>query len=93
MDKMTMPDVQLMQASGVTTSTIDDWSTMMGTTPATNDSSSQSTASQGANRPSLQGLPIYKSGTIYTHSYVQTNKNMYNWILINKCSSIDLFRN
>ena len=52
MNKMKMQDVQLMQASGVTTSTIDDQSTVMGTTPATNGTSSQCTASQGANRPS-----------------------------------------
>ena len=52
MDKMKTQDVQLTQASGVTMSTDDDWSTMTGTTPATNHSSSQGTASQGANRPS-----------------------------------------
>ena len=43
-----MQDVQLMQASGVTTSTEDDWNTVMGTTPTTNVSSSQGTSSQGA---------------------------------------------
>ena len=52
MDKMKMQDAQLTQASGVTMSTNDDESTMMGTTPATNSSSSQGTASEGANRPS-----------------------------------------
>ena len=50
MDKMTMQDAQLTQAGGVTMSTNDDWSTMTGTTPTTNGSSSQGTASQGANR-------------------------------------------
>ena len=93
MDKMKMQDAQLTQASGVTTSTIDDWSTTMGTTPVTNGSSSQGTASQGANRPPWQGLQIHKSGTIYTHSYVQTNKHMYDWILLNTCSSINIFCN
>ena len=33
------------------------------------------TASQGANRPSWQGLQFHKSRTIYTHSYAQTNNN------------------
>ena len=47
MDKMKMQDAQLMQASGVTTSTDDDWNTVTVTTPATNSSSSQGTASQG----------------------------------------------
>ena len=93
MDKMKMQDAQLTQASGVTMSTDDDRSTMTGTTPATNGSSSQGTASQGANRPSWQSLLIHKSGTIYTHSYAQTNKHMYNWILLNTSSSIDLFCN
>ena len=91
MDKMKMQDGQLMQASGVTMSTISD--PMMGTTPTTNGSSSQGTTSQGTNRPSWQGLQIHKSGTIYTHSYAQTNKYMYDWILLNTCSSIDLFCN
>ena len=80
MDKMKMQDAQLMQASGDTMSTIDDRSSVMGTTPATNGTSSQGTASQEANRPSWQGLEIHKSGTIYTHSYAQTNKHMYDWI-------------
>ena len=93
MEKMKMQDVQLMQASGVTMSTDDDWSTVMGTTPATNGSSCQGTASQGANRPSWQGLQIHKSGTIHTHSYAQTNKHMYDWILLNTCSLINLFCN
>ena len=65
-----------MQASGAKTSTDDDQSTMMGSTPATNGLSSQGTASQEANRPAWQGLQIDKSGTIYTHSYMQTNKYM-----------------
>ena len=93
MDKMKMQGVQVMQASGITMSTNDDWRTMTGTTPTTNGSSSQGNASQGANRPSWQGLQIHKSGTIYTHSYVQTNKHLYDWILLNICSSIDLFCN
>ena len=93
MDKMKMQDAQLMQASGFTMSTDDDWSTMTGTTPTTNSSSSQGTASQAANRPSWQGLQIHKSGTICTHSYVQTNKYIYNWILLDTCSSIDLVCN
>ena len=93
MDKMKMQDVQLTQASGVTTSTNDDLSTMKGTTPATNGSSSQGTTSQGANRPSWQGLQIHKSGTIYTHSYAQTNTHMYDLILLDTCSLIDLFCN
>ena len=42
-----MQDVQLTQASGVTMSTNDDQSTVMGTTPAPNGPSSQGTASQG----------------------------------------------
>ena len=45
MDKMKTQNAQLMQASGVTMSTDDDQSTMTGTTPATNGSSSQGTAS------------------------------------------------
>ena len=93
MDKMKMKDAQLMQTSGVTMSTDDDQSTMTGTTPATNGSSSQGTASQGGNRPSWQGLQIHKTGTIYTHSYAQTNKHMYDWILLDTCSLIDLFCN
>ena len=93
MDKMKMLDAQLMQASGVTMSTDDDLSTMMGTTPTTSGSSSQGTTSQGANRPSWQGLQIHKSGTIYSHSCIQTNKHMYDWILLNTCSLISLFCN
>ena len=93
MDKMKMQDTQLMQASGDTTSTINDWSLVMGTTPTTNGTNSQGTASQEANRPSWQGLQVHKSGTIYTHSYGQTNKHMYDWILVNTCSLIDLFCN
>ena len=93
MGKMKTQDATLMHASGVTTSTIHDLSTVMGTTPTTNGSSSQGTTSQGANRPSWQGLQMHKSGTIYTHSYGQTNKHMYNWILFDTCSLIDLFCN
>ena len=91
MDKMKMQDMQLMQASGDTMSTNDDQSTIMGTTPTTNSSGSQGTASQGVNRPSWQGPQIHKSGTIYTQSYAQTNKDMYNWILLDTCSSINPF--
>ena len=90
MDKMKMQDEQLAQASRVAMSTNDDQSTMMGTTPATHGSSSQGTR---ANRPSWQGLQIHRSGTIYTHSYVKNNKHMYDWILLNTCSWIDLFCN
>ena len=53
---MKIQHAQLMQASGVTMSTDNDQSTVMGTTPTTNGSSSQGTASQGAIRPSWQGL-------------------------------------
>ena len=42
-------------------------------------------------RPSWQGLHVHKGGTIHTHSYVQTNKHMYEWIILNTCSLIDLF--
>ena len=52
MDKMKMQDMQLTQASGDTMSTVNDQSSIMGTTPTTNGTSSQGTASQGANRPS-----------------------------------------
>ena len=55
MDKMKMQDMQLTQASGDTTSPVDDWSSVMGTTPTTNSSSSQGPASPKANRPSWQG--------------------------------------
>ena len=54
MDKMKTQDAQLMQASGDTASTIDDQSSAMGTTPATNSTSSQGAASQGVKRPSWQ---------------------------------------
>ena len=91
MDKMKMTDVQPTQASVDTMSNVNDWSIIKGTTPTTNSSKSQGTASQRANRPSWQGLQIHKSGTIYTHSYVQTNMHMYDWILLDTCSSIDLF--
>ena len=90
MDKMKMQDVQLTQASGVATSTNDDQNIVSGTTPTTNGSSSQGTTSQGANRPSWQVLQIHKSGTIYTHSYAQTSKHMYDWILVDTCSLINL---
>ena len=91
MDKMKMQDVQLMQANGETTSSIDDWSLVTGTTPTTNSTNSLGTASQGAKRPSWRGLQVHKSGTIHSHSYVQTNKHIYDWILLDTCSSIDLF--
>ena len=93
MDKMKMQDEQLMQASGDTMSTVNHWSTVTGTTATTNGSRSQDTASQGANIPSWQGLQIHKSGTIFSHSYAQANKHMHDWILLNTCSSIDLFCN
>ena len=93
MDKKKMQDTQLMQASGDTMSTVNDWSSILGTTPATNGSSSQGTISQEANRPSWQGLQIHKSGTIYTHSYTQTNKHIYDWILVDTCSLINFFFN
>ena len=88
-----MQDAQLMQASGDTMSTVNDWSSVMGTSPTTNGTNSQGTANQGAKRPSWQGLQVHKGGTIHTHSYVQTNKHMYDWILLNACSLIDLFFN
>ena len=93
MDKKKPQDVQLMRASGDTMSTPNDWSSVTGTTPATNGTNSQGTASQEASRPSWQGLQVHKSGTIYTYSYAQTNKHMNNWILLHTCSSIDLFCN
>ena len=91
MDKMKMQDAQLMQASGDTMSTINDQSSIIGTTPTTNSANSQGTASQEANRPSWQGLQVNNSGTIHTHSYMQTIKHMYNWILLNTCSLIISF--
>ena len=93
MDKMKMQDMELMQASGDKMSTINDWSLVIGTTPTTNGTNSQGTASQEAKRPSWQGLQVQKSRTIHTHSYAQTNKHMYDWILLNTCSSINLFCN
>ena len=89
MDKMKMQDVLLMQASGYTTSTINDQSTVMGSTRTTNGTSSQGTTGQGANRPSRQGLQIHKRGTIYIQSYAQTNKHMYDWILLYTCTLIE----
>ena len=82
-----------MQANGDTTSSVNDQSSVMGTTPTTNGTNSQVTASQKANRPSWQGLQVHNSGTICTPSYVQTNKHMYDWILLDTCSLIDLFCN
>ena len=93
MDKMKTQDVHLAQASGDTTSTINDQSSVAGTTPTTNITNSQGTASQEAKRPSWQGQQVHKSGTIYTHSYVQNNKHMYDWILLDTFSLIDLFCN
>ena len=70
MDKMKTPDAQLMQANRDTTSTVNDQSSVVGTTPTTNGTNSQGTAtSQEANRPSWPGLQVHKNGTIYTHSY------------------------
>ena len=74
MDKMKMQDAQLIQATGVTTSTNDDQSTVMGTTPTTDSSSSQDTASQGANRPSWQGLQIHKWYDFTSHILVFTEE-------------------
>ena len=88
-----MQDAQLMQTSVDTLSTIDDWSLVAGTTPAPNSTNSQDTVSQEAKRPSWQSLQIHKSGTIHTHSYVQTNKHMYDWILLDTCSLINFFCN
>ena len=90
---MKKQEVQLMQANGDTMSIIDDWSSVMGTTPTTIGTNSQGTASQGAKRPPWQGLQVHKSGTIDTHSYVQTNKHMYNWIFLDTCTLMDLFCN
>ena len=90
---MKTQDAQLMQACGDTTSTTDDWSSGIGPTPATNGTNSQGTAIEEANRPSWQGLQVHTSGTIHTHSYAQTNKHKYDWILLDTCSSIDLFCN
>ena len=50
MDKIKMQDAQLTQASGDTVSTVYDQSSVMGTTPTTNGTSIQGTASQGAKR-------------------------------------------
>ena len=52
MDKMKMQDVQLMLASGDTGSTIDDQSSVTGTTPATNSTSAHGTSTQWAKIPS-----------------------------------------
>ena len=93
MDKTKMQVVQLTQANGDTMNTIDDQSSEMGTTPTTNGTNIQGTASQGAKRPSWQGLQVHQSGTIHTYSYVQTNKHMYDWVLLNTYSLIDLFCN
>ena len=93
MDKMKIQEAHLMQASGDTANTSDDPSSIMGTTPATNGTNSQGTASQGAERLSWQGLQVHKNGTFHTRSYVHVNKHMYNWILLNTCSLINLFWN
>ena len=47
MDKMKMQDVQLMPDSGDTMSTINDKSTIMGTTPATNGTSNKAQPVKG----------------------------------------------
>ena len=88
-----MQDMELMQASGDTVSTVDDWSSVMGTTPTINGTNSQGTGSQRAKRPSWQGLQVHKSGTILTHSYMQTNKYKYDWIILDTCTLINLFCN
>ena len=90
---MKKQEAQLTQANGDTMSTVNDQSSVTGTTSTTNGTNSQGTASQGAKRPSWQGLQVHKSGTIHTHSYEQTNKHMYDWILLNTCSLIDLSSN
>ena len=78
--------MQLTQASGLKMSNDDDWSTVMGSTPVTQGSSSNGTAIQEEIWPAWQWLQTHKSGTIYTHSYLQTNKHMYDWILLDTCS-------
>ena len=93
MDKMKIQDAQLMQACGVSMSTNNDWSTVTGNTPQPTAQAAKAPQVKGANRPSWQGLQIHKSGTIYTHSYAQTNKHMYNRSLLDTFSSIDLFCN
>ena len=55
-----MQVMQLMQGSGDTMSTINDQSSVTGTTPVTNGTSSQGTASQGAIRQSWQGMQVHK---------------------------------
>ena len=85
--------MQLTQASGARMSTDHDWRTIMGATPTSQGLSSKGTASQEVIRPAWQCLQIHRSGTIYTHSYVQTNKHMYDWILLDTSSSINLFWN
>ena len=92
-DKAKSQDAQLTQANGARTSTNNNQDTVMGSTPVTSSLSSQDTVSQEANRPTWQCQQIHKSGTIYTNSYMQTNKYMYDWILLNTCSLIDLFCN
>ena len=82
-----------MQARQDTVSTINDQRSVTGTTPTTNGTNTQGTASQEANRPSWQCLQVHKSGTIHTHRYAQINKHMYEWILLHTCSSFDLFCN
>ena len=52
MDKMKMQETQLTQASGDTMNNIDNQSLVTGTTPTTNGTNSQGTASQEANIPS-----------------------------------------
>ena len=93
MDKRKTQDAQLMQAIGDTVSTVDDQSSVTGTTPATNGRNSLGTASQGAKIPSWQAQQVHRSGTIHTQNYVQTNKHIYDWILLNTCSLINLFYN
>ena len=83
MDKMNMQDMQLMQASGDRTSTINDCHNQMAQIAMHSQSRGKQT--------SWQGLQVHKSGTIYTHSYAQTNKHMYYWILLDTCSLINLF--
>ena len=93
MDKIKTQDAQLMEASGDTSSTINHQSLVAGTPPAPNGTNSQGPVSQEAKRPSWQDLQVHKSGTIHTHSYVQTNKHMHDWILLNTCPPINHFCN
>ena len=92
MDKLKMQDVQLMQASVDTTSTVDNQSSVAGTTPTTNGQNNQGTASQEANRPSWQGLQIHKrvEQFIPTAMYKPTSTCVIGSSLIHVYQSISL---